>query len=128
MTKALTVGKLSLAVLVIAIFTSCSLFKGASKSKNDFSGTYEYLIKDTPDGDYADKLVLTKNDGVYSATIYVQGQGLKLSNVKVENSTLTALLSFQEMELYVQISFADGKFSGDIFVGEEGFTFTGKKK
>ena len=128
MNKTINIGKFALAVMLIAMFTSCSLFKGASKSKSNFLGTYEYLVKDTPGGDYKGKLVITKNDGKYIVDMYLDGAPVKLGDVKVENSTLTGTFPFQEMELYVQISFADGKFAGDIFAGEEGFSFTGVKK
>ena len=47
-------------ILLLTMFLSCATFKSFLEADTGYTGDYEFLVKDTPDGDYTGTLTIKK--------------------------------------------------------------------
>lgn len=114
-------------VLMLTMISSCSIFKSAPKADAGFAGNYEWIVKDTPDGDYTGTMTIKKTENGYAGEIFIMGMGVKIENMKIENKKMTGNFTFQDMDLDMEAEFAGDAFAGLIYAGDEGYVLTGKK-
>ncbi|NJN25039.1 MAG: hypothetical protein HC819_03155 [Cyclobacteriaceae bacterium] len=99
-------------IVFMAIFVAYAC--ASTKSVSDMSvGTWDYLIKNTPEGDLTGNFVISKDGDSYSGAINAAQGSIPMQNVVVENGNMTS--NFDYMGYTVNMS---GKFEGTSFSGK----------
>ena len=52
-------------ILLLTMFSSCATFKSFLEADTGYTGDYEFLVKDTPDGDYTGTMTIEIGDNGY---------------------------------------------------------------
>lgn len=104
--------KQSIFIFVIAGLMSYGC--ATSKKVADISvGEWDYVIKDTPNGDMAGTFTISKAGDQYSGMLRASGGNSPLNNVKVENDVLSSTFDYSGYTVSLT-----GKFMGDNFDGK----------
>ncbi len=109
------------------MISSCTTFKSFLEADAGYAGNYEFLVKDTPDGDYTGTLTIRKGDNGYEGKLFTEGTNYEILNLQIENNKMTGNFTFQYVDLYFQVEFTGENFSGLIFADGQGFELTGTK-
>jgi len=118
----IAVLSLSLGVLL----TSCDTAKRAVatsaaktvKMEDPYVGSWDYIVKDTPNGDVEGVLVIKKEMDTYSALISGEAGELDLSGFAIEDNALEGTFDYQGYEVTVK-----GTFSGKMIKGDMGVEY-----
>ena len=92
------------------------------------AGSWDFVVKNTPEGDVNGVLVLTKNGDGYTATMSTPDGNIELDDVKVEDKTFTAVLNYSGYQLDVEGKFEGESLNGTIAMGYDSFTLTATRK
>ena len=112
-------------LLVFLFLTTAAFTFSCSTAK--YAGNYDFIIEDTPMGDYTGKMLLMKDGKEYSGKLISSNGGeSELRDLKIEGDMVSFGTSAEGY--YARIS---GKFVGEEFIGMvnvEGMEFPMKAK
>jgi hypothetical protein len=91
-------------------------------------GSWDFVVKNTPEGDVNGVLVLTQNGDGYSATMSTPDGAIDLDDVEVADKKFTAVLNYQGYQLDVEGTFAGESLNGTVAMGYDSFTLTASRK
>ncbi len=119
--------KQSILIFVIAALVSYGC--ATSKKVTDISvGEWEYIIKDTPNGDMAGSFTISKDGDQYSGVLHGEGGDAPLNNVKVENDALSSTFDYSGYTVNLTGNFVGDNFAGKVSVEGNDFPLTGTRK
>lgn len=116
-----------LSLIVLFLMTSCGTGKNAAKI-DPYIGAWSMSIEDTPQGDVSATMTIIKNDaGEYSGNLNSDLGLMKLENIKIEESKISATFVTQDMDFNLTGTFQETVFKG--YVSGMGYDFKadGKK-
>ena len=114
-------------ILLLTMFSSCATFKSFLEADTGYTGDYEFLVKDTPDGDYTGTMTIKKGDNGYRAKLFTEDTDYEIFNLQIENNEMTGNFTFQYMDLFFKAKFTGENIAGFIFADGQGFELTGTK-
>ena len=114
-------------ILLLTMFSSCATFKSFLEADTGYTGDYEFLVKDTPDGDYTGTMTIKKGDNGYRGKLFKEGTDYEIFNLQIENNEMTGNYTFQYMDLFLKAKFTGENIAGFIFADGQGFELTGTK-
>ena len=118
---------LLLSFIALFLITSCGSTKKVVKA-DPYVGDWSVVISDTPQGDLAATMTITKNEaGEYTGTVNSDMGLINLSNVKIEESKLTSTFVTQDMDFDLTGTFEDLTFKGFVSGMGADFRTNGKK-
>ena len=118
---------LLLSFIALFLITSCGSTKKVVKA-DPYVGDWSVVISDTPQGDLAATMTITKNEaGEYTGTVNSDMGLIRLSNVKIEESKLTSTFVTQDMDFDLTGTFEDLTFKGFVSGMGADFRTNGKK-
>jgi len=118
---------LLLSFIALFLITSCGSTKKVVKA-DPYVGDWSVVISDTPQGDVAATMTITKNEaGEYTGTVNSDMGLINLSNVKIEESKLTSTFVTQDMDFDLTGTFEDLTFKGFVSGMGADFRTNGKK-
>tara|TARA_B100000949_G_C14070249_1_gene361491 strand:- start:73 stop:471 length:399 start_codon:yes stop_codon:yes gene_type:complete len=126
-TRITRITNVFVAIYLLTMISSCTTFKSFLEADAGYAGNYEFLVKDTPDGDYTGTLTIRKGDNGYEGKLFTEGTNYEILNLQIENNKMTGNFTFQYVDLYFQVEFTGENFSGLIFADGQGFELTGTK-
>ena len=115
------------AIYLLTMISSCATFKSFLEADAGYAGNYEFLVKDTPDGDYTGTLTIRKGDNGYEGKLFTEGTNYEILNLQIENNKMTGNFTFQYMDLSFEAKFTGENIAGFIFADGQGFELTGTK-
>ena len=115
------------AIYLLTMISSCATFKSFLEADAGYAGNYEFLVKDTPDGDYTGTLTIRKGDNGYEGKLFIEGTNYEILNLQIENNKMTGNFTFQYMNLFFEAKFTGENIAGFIFADGQGFELTGTK-
>ena len=115
------------AIYLLTMISSCATFKSFLEADAGYAGNYEFLVKDTPDGDYTGTLTIRKGDNGYEGKLFTEGTNYEILNLQIENNKMTDNFTFQYMDLSFEAKFTGENIAGFIFADGQGFELTGTK-
>ena len=114
-------------ILLLTMFSSCATFKSFLEVDTRYTGDYEFLVKDTPNGDYTGTMTIKKGDNGYRGKLFTEGTDYEIFNLQIENNEMTGNFTFQYMDLFFEAKFTGENIAGFIFADGQGFELTGTK-
>ena len=114
-------------ILLLTMFLSCATFKSFLEADTGYTGDYEFLVKDTPDGDYTGTMTIKKRDNGYRGKLFTEGTDYEIFNLQIENNEMTGNFTFQYMDLFFEAKFTGENIAGFIFADGQDFELTGTK-
>ena len=109
------------------MFLSCATFKSFLEADTGYTGDYEFLVKDTPDGDYTGTMTIKKGDNGYEGKLFTEGTDYEIFNLQIENNEMTGNFTFQYMDLFFEAKFTGDNIAGFIFADGQSFELIGTK-
>lgn len=110
MKKLYNISQYLFLIFFIGLLASCA----ASKSAYNPSGTWDYEVKNTPDGDSNGKMMLSREGEAYTGHFQTSEYGtIQMHNVMLEGNTLKSTFYIQGETLELS-----GLFEGDSFTGK----------
>ena len=114
-------------ILIVAAFIAYGC--AASKNVVDLSvGTWDYVVKDTPNGDTSGNFVIAKEGENYSGTLNGEGGTYPLENIKVEENVLSCSFDYQDMVLVIKGTIEGASFTGNVSVDYNSFPMTATRR
>jgi hypothetical protein len=123
------IGKVSYLFIAIAtlIWAGCAGTKASKESA--YIGDWEYLVKDTPNGDVTGIMVISKGESGFVGKLATTGMGeITLNNLTIVEDKLSANFDIQGMQLDMYGTFEGPQFNGNISVDYNSFQITATKK
>lgn len=100
----------------LVIIVCIGILSGCAASKSAFSptGSWNYTVKNTPNGDTKGIMTLTKEGDAYSGNFQTREHGtFQMQNITMEGKTLTTSFSVRGATFRM-----NGLFDGDSFTGK----------
>ena len=117
----------NLLILMIAVFVAYGC--AATKNVVDVSvGTWDYVVKDTPNGDTKGNFVIAKEGENYSGTVNGEQGSYPVENIKFEENILSYSFSFQGMVLQIKGNIEGASFTGNVTVDYNSFPMTATRR
>lgn len=114
-------------ILFVAILSAYAC--ASTKSVSDVSvGTWDYLIKNTPEGDMTGNFVIVKEGENYSGSLNSTQGSIPLENVKIEDGNLTSNFSYMGYTVNMSGKFETTTFDGKVSVDYNDFPMTATKQ
>ncbi|MCK5700965.1 MAG: hypothetical protein KAI29_07430 [Cyclobacteriaceae bacterium] len=116
--------------VIIFMFAAFAAYACAtSKKVVDISiGEWEYVIKDTPNGDIDGILTIAKDGDYYTGALHSAEGDLPLNNVAVENDKLVSTFDYSGYTVDMTGVFAGDTFTGKCSVEYNEFPMTAVRK
>lgn len=112
-------------LLVALLSYACA----SSKKVADAStGTWEYVIKNTPEGDLPGTMVIAKDGDSYTGYLETTQGRLELNDVVVENGNMKCNFDYMGYEILMTGLFEGNAFNGKVSVDYNDFPMTATKK
>ena len=99
-TRITRITNVFVAIYLLTMISSCTTFKSFLEADAGYAGNYEFLVKDTPDGDYTGTLIIRKGDNGYEGKLFTEGTNYEILNLQIENNKMTGNFTFQYVDLY----------------------------
>lgn len=116
-------------IIIFMIIGLMSYGCATSKKVADISvGEWDYVIKDTPNGDMAGTFTISKIGDQYSGVLHGQGGDAPLNNVKVVNDALSSTFDYSGYTVSLTGNFVGDSFNGKCSVEGNEFPLTGTRK
>ena len=125
MAKIVKVSYLFILVATL-IWAGCAGTKTSKESL--YIGDWEYLVKDTPNGDVTGVMVISKEESGYVGKLTSDMGELPLNDLTIVEDKLSANFDIQGMQLDMAGTFEGPKFTGTIAVDYNSFPMTATKK
>ena len=71
-------------ILLLTMFLSCATFKSFLEADTGYTGDYEFLVKDTPDGGYTGTMTIKKETMVMRASYLQRARIMKFLTCKLK--------------------------------------------
>ena len=114
-------------IFLIAAFIAYGC--ATSKKVADVSvGTWDYIVKDTPNGDVEGNFVIVKEGDTYTGSLNGDQGSIPLEDIEVEGENLSYLFDFQGMQLAVKGTIEGSAFTGNVSVDYNDFPMTATKR
>ena len=94
----------------------------------DFTGTWSYVVTDTPNGTYKGEMTIAKEGEVYSGFLMVDGQKITLKNVKVAEKQLSYNLYVEGSYVTIKLKYDGANLMGGAYVEGEMFPMKAETK
>ena len=86
------------------------------KMEDPFVGTWDYVVRDTPDGDVKGTLIISKTTDTYAAMLSSDQGEADLNGFSIEDNAMSGTFDFQGYELTMKGTFNGKMLKGDIGV------------
>lgn len=117
--------KIALFVMMAFIAYGCA----SSKKMADVSiGTWEYVIKDLPDGDATGTFTIAKEGDEYTGTMIGDQGTFDLEDLSIVDGEMTCNINYSGYEIYTKGTFEGTTFTGSISAEGYDFPMTAVKK
>ena len=112
--------------VILALFAfGCA----SSKKVVDVSvGTWDYVIKNTPEGDMNGNFIISKADDQYTGTMNSAQGTIDLENVTVVDKVLKCNFDYMGYDVEMTGTFEGAAFSGNVSVDYNAFDMTATKR
>jgi hypothetical protein len=112
-------------LLVALVAYACA----SSKKVADVSiGNWDYVIKNTPEGDLSGTMVISKDGDTYTGYLEASQGRIDLSDVVVENGNLNSNFDYMGYQVLLSGIFEGNAFAGKVSVDYNDFMMTATKK
>lgn len=114
-------------IFFIAIFIGFSC--ASSKKAAEISiGSWDYVIKGTPDGDTEGVLIIEKEGDNYTGSLNTSQGSLPLDDVEIEDNVLTSSFNYSGYTIDMTGTFEGDAFDGKCSVEYNDFPMTAVRK
>ena len=121
--------KTLLNALIFALFFFVSEANAQKKKASDFTGTWNYEVKDTPYGDYFGKIILVKDKKTYKGeAINKAGIKFRFDLVSMKGNKLVFSTNLEETNSTVNCTFKGNTMTADVKVAGDDFAYKMKGK
>ena len=101
----------------------------SSKKIADASlGTWDYVIKNTPEGDLAGTMIIAKESDSYTGYLESTQGRIDLQDVSVENGNMNCNFDYMGYQILLSGLFEGASFNGKVSVDYNDFMMTATKK
>jgi hypothetical protein len=115
-------------ILFMAIITvwmaGCASTKNASRS---YLGDWEYIVKNTPEGDFTGILTLSKDGDNYTGALKSADNQTPLQNVVIDGNNLSCTFDYMGYNIILKGIFEGEILNGNMTVEYNDFPFTAHK-
>ncbi len=95
----------------------------------DYSGTWNYEVKDTPSGDYSGKIILVKNKKTYTGeAINKAGIKFRFDLVSMKGNQMTFSTNLENTNSTVNCTFKGNTMTANVKVAGDDFAYKMKAK
>ena len=108
------------------IWAGCAGTKASKEAK--YVGDWEYLVKDTPNGDVTGVMAITREGEVYIGKLTSDMGEIPLNDLSIVEDKLSANFDIQGMRLDMNGTFEGPQFTGTIGVDYTTFPMTATKR
>lgn len=115
-----------LILLAAFIWAGCAGTKKSREAK--YIGDWEYLVKDTPNGDVNGVMTISREGEVYIGKLTSDMGEISLNDLSILEDKLSANFDIQGMRLDMNGTFEGPQFTGTIAVDYSTFPMTATKK
>ncbi len=113
----------SIGLMALTVF-SCA----TTKNLESAVGTWDYLLKGTPNGDVTGYFTIVKDVDKYTGVIYSDQGSNQLNNITIEKDDLRCEFNYQGYSIVMQGSFEGKDFNGKMTVDYNDFPLTATKR
>jgi len=120
--------KLSYLIIMVAgiIWAGCAGSKASKEAA--YLGDWEYLVKDTPNGDVNGVMTISKEGEIFKGVLTSDMGEIALENLSIVEDKLSAQFDIQGMTLDMNGTFEGPQFTGTIGLDYNTFPMTATKK
>ncbi len=131
---------LLLALVMAMLVTACNTAKKATataseptkemtkKMADPFTGTWDYVVANTPDGDAKGQMIIRQDGDSYSGMLKSEMGDTNINNLTITDNKLSGTFDFQGYELTISGDFEGSSFSGEVGVDYTTFPMTASKQ
>ena len=118
---------LNFRIFVLLLFVSNA--NAQSKKADDFSGTWNYEVKNTPSGDYSGKIILVKDKKSYKGeAINKAGIKFRFDLVSMKGNQLVFSTNLEDTNSTVNCTFKGNAMTANVKVAGDDFAYKMKAK
>lgn len=114
----------SLLAVVLFIY-GCA---GTKKVTDISIGTWDYIIKDTPQGDLNGNFIIANEGDAYTGSLNSDQGSIPLEDISVEEGNLKCSFNYQGYEIEMTGKFEGKAFDGKVSVDYNDFPMTATKR
>ncbi len=109
-------------IMFLVLATACDTTKNAmgnaraKKAVDPYVGTWNYVVKDTPNGIVEGELIISKASEAYSAIINGEAGEVPLQDFLIEGNNLKGTFDYQGYEVQVKAMFEGDQLKGNMGV------------
>ncbi len=118
------IKKILLLAIIAAWVAGCATTKNAAKFH---LGIWEYVVKNTPEGDFTGTMVISKDGDAYSAVMKSPDQETPLHNVVIDGDNFSGSFDYMGYNVIMKGVFAGDSLTGEMSVEYNSFPFTATK-
>ncbi|MCG8306089.1 MAG: hypothetical protein MI975_01780 [Cytophagales bacterium] len=112
-------------IVVALIVYGCA----PSKKAVDLSiGTWDYVIKDTPEGDLDGHFIIAKEGDDYTGSLNSDQGSIVLEDITIEDGNLKCTFDFQGYEILMKGTFEGNSYAGNVSVDYNEFPMTATRR
>jgi len=116
-------------LIIFGLLLLVSNANAQKKKPSDFSGTWNYEVKDTPSGDYSGKIILVKDKKTYKAqAINKAGKKFRFDLVSIKGNKLVFSTNLEDTNSMVNCTFKGNAMTADVKVLGDDFAYKMKAK
>jgi len=95
---------------------------------SDYTGTWDFITKDTPIGDYKGDLILKKEGGKYVGVIIHNELNYPMEELKIEGNRMKFRISYEGYRPHYEGTFNGEVFNGNLTIRGRQFEISAIKK
>ena len=115
--------------LILGLLLLVSNANAQKKKPSDFSGTWNYEVKDTPSGDYSGKIILVKDKKTYKGeAINKAGIKFRFDLVSTKGNQLIFSTNLEDTNSMVNCTFKGNTMTANVKVEGDDFAYKMKAK
>lgn len=124
-----TMKKALLNSLIFGLLLFVSNANAQNKKASDFTGTWNYEVKDTPSGDYFGKIILVKDKKTYKGeAINKAGIKFRFDLVSVKGNQLVFSTNLEDTNSMVNCTFKGNTMTANVKVAGDDFAYKMKAR
>lgn len=112
-------------LLLVAAISATAAF--TTSLSDEFSGTWEYTVSNTPNGDYKGKMILSKEGDTHTGYMAVGENRTEMRNISVEEGKLKFNIYAEGYDCKFVLMLEDGQLKGTVSVETEAFPVVATK-
>ncbi|XOV94981.1 MAG: hypothetical protein ACFHWX_09775 [Bacteroidota bacterium] len=110
--------------ILIVIISACA----PTKNIDNAVGSWDFLLKGTPNGDVNGYFTIAKEGDSYAGTIYSNQGSNPLKNITIEDDVINCNFNYQSYDIKMQGTFSGNSFTGKMSVDYNDFPLTATKR